>query len=91
MASITCYFDRVSKDKYIASSFCNAPSVTEKMTMRPVERPRKRPARVADADKENVSVTRAETSTQEQELDSQPDADFDLTSSDFSSDDESSE
>ena len=60
MASITRYFDRVCKEEYVASSFCNAPSVTEKTTKRPVGRPRKRPARDADADKENVSVTRAE-------------------------------
>ena len=66
MPSISRYFDRVSKEEYVASSFSNAPSVTQKMTKRPVGRPRKRPVRDADADKENVSVTRAETSTQEQ-------------------------
>ena len=67
MASIIRYFDCVSKEEYVASSFCNAPPVTEKMMKRPVERPRKRPARDADVDKENVQVTHAETSTQEQE------------------------
>ena len=33
VASITRYLDHMSKEEYVASSFCNAPSVTEETTV----------------------------------------------------------
>ena len=77
MASLTQYFNRVSKEEnqYVAASFYKTPSM-KRTTKRPLGRLRKRPLD-ADTNKENILVTRAETIQEQEQVDDKEDAHVD--------------